>query len=173
MMRRLAVTVAVLLIVPFVQVGPAAAAGPLHSVVSNDPISGSGRTGGVDRTCPWSGGITKPSPEQRWTLQRVYGTATGREKLHLGLCVINSSGHGGAGYNGGDWSITRRDGTVSGTVTGGYETQHCCPGKSVQQITLVATGGTGSFENATGTIYLWDCNENGGLRLTPKQHWGC
>jgi hypothetical protein len=100
-------------------------------------------------------------PEGRWTQRLVYGTASGSERLYLAVCVINSSGHGGAGYNGGTWTITRRDGTVSGVVTDGYETQLCCPGKSVQRITLVATSGTGSFENATGTLYAWSCEFDG------------
>jgi hypothetical protein len=170
MLRPLAA--ALLIVVPFMNIGQASAEAPLQSVVSNHQISASVINSHVDRTCPWSGDFSK-MPEGRWTQRRVYGTAAGHERLYLSVCVINSTGHGGAGYNGGAWTITRRDGTVSGVVTDGYETQLCCPGQSVQRITLVATSGTGSFENATGTLYAWSCNDEAGLRLTPKKHWGC
>jgi hypothetical protein len=58
--------------------------------------------------------------------------------------------------------------------TGGFPSLRAeCPGQSVEQVGLVATSGTGRFEDATGTTYLWSCNEEGGLRLTPEKHWDC
>jgi hypothetical protein len=169
--RRL--LVALLVVVPLVNVAPASADGPLQSVVTHNQISIEHGSGFIDPTCPWSSAVrgVPPSAETRGTTTVVYGSANGRETLYLSECVAHINANGGTLYNGGDWTLVRKDGTLTGTVRWGARSSGPGPVTPLRMY-LSTLKGTGSLEHAKGKLFFWTCSDTiGGLRLAPKQDY--
>jgi hypothetical protein len=164
--------IALVVAVPLINVAPASADGPLQSVVTHHQISLRFGSSVVDPTCPWSTDLESvpPSAEPRGRITVVFGSANGRETLYLSDCGVHSSANGGTLWNGGDWTLVRKDGTLTGIVNWGAESSF---GQTPPlRMYLTTVQGTGSLEHANGKLFFWTCaGKFGGLRLAPKRDY--